>query len=281
MKKTLQKAYYEAVALLNQSKIDNANQEAVMFLEMIGISKVQLLTYPDQMLDKDAYDLYMKCVQRRMKKEPLQYIIGKQSFMGLDFKVNSNVLIPRQDTETLVETVISHYKQSQVESLLDLCTGSGCIAISLGFYTAIKQIVAVDISKDALQIAEENAKINHIDHIQFVQSNLFENIEGSFDMIVSNPPYIPTQDIEELMEDVKNYEPKLALDGLEDGLYFYRTIAKESLDYLNGNGYLFFEIGYNQGQEVKNILKEKGYEELNILKDLAGLDRVVYGRKSR
>lgn len=190
------------------------------------------------------------------------------------------MLIPRQDTEILVETVLEDLEPNM--RVLDVCTGSGCILISLlkmlqdGRGQDTVKGVGVDISKEALEVAEKNARKHNTEAV-FLQSDLFENVEGMYDIIVSNPPYIKTEEIEKLEDEVKLYDPMLALDGKEDGLYFYRKIIKESRKYLKKNGKLYFEIGHTQGEEVKTLMEEEGFSDVRVKKDLAGLDRVVYG----
>ncbi|MCI9526509.1 MAG: peptide chain release factor N(5)-glutamine methyltransferase [Lachnospiraceae bacterium] len=216
------------------------------------------------------YELLLK---KRAERVPLQYITGSQEFMGLEFKINSHVLIPRQDTETLVEEALKVLEPGM--SVLDLCTGSGCVIISL---LRQKRLfgTASDISKQALLIAKENARNNRVD-VQLVRSNLFQNIIGRYDMIIANPPYIPTEAIASLMPEVKNFEPVEALDGGEDGLDFYRQIVKESGQFLKSNGYLCLEIGHDQGGRVAFLMEENGYRNVKVIKDLAGNARVVRG----
>lgn len=216
------------------------------------------------------YELLLK---KRAERVPLQYITGSQEFMGLEFKVNSHVLIPRQDTETLVEEALKMLEPGM--SVLDLCTGSGCVIISL---LRQKKLfgTASDISKQALLIAKENAKNNRVE-VQLVRSNLFQNIIGKYDMIIANPPYIPTETIASLMPEVKNFEPVEALDGGEDGLDFYRQIVKKSGQFLKSNGYLCLEIGHDQGGRVAFLMEENGYRNVKVIKDLAGNARVVRG----
>ncbi|TCT14321.1 release factor glutamine methyltransferase [Natranaerovirga pectinivora] len=279
MEKTLQQIYYSGIQLLQNANIDNANYEARLLLEdTLDIDKTQILVYPNTEVSEEDYINYLNKINRRVNKEPIAYIIGYQEFMGLNFKVNPYVLIPRQDTETLIETVLEVCKTKVNPALLDICTGSGCIAISLGVFMKLNTIKGIDISEEALGIAKENAKYHNV-KVEFLQSDLLQKLDmdEKFDIIVSNPPYIPTKDINDLMEDVKNFEPELALDGKEDGLYFYRIIAEESRNYLKDKGFLFFEIGYDQGKDVLGILENKGYKNIKVIKDLAGLDRVVYG----
>ena len=195
----------------------------------------------------------------------------------MKFFVNENVLIPRQDTEILVEQVLNLSKGKENLKLLDMCTGSGCILLAL--LSNLKQAsgTGVDLSEKALEVAQRNGRELGIE-VSWIQSNLFDKVSGSYDIIVSNPPYIETSVIEGLMDEVKLYEPRMALDGTEDGLFFYRKITAQAGEYLNNNGILAFEIGYNQGEAVSGFMKENGYKEVQVLQDLAGLDRVVTGR---
>ena len=226
----------------------------------------------DEMADEKFLE-YELLLRKRAERVPLQYITGNQEFMGLEFKVNSHVLIPRQDTETLVEEALKVLEPGM--EVLELCTGSGCVMISL---LKQKEIcgTASDISKKALLIAKENARNNQVE-MGLVRSDLFQNITGMYDMIVANPPYIPTGTIESLMPEVKNFEPIEALDGGEDGLYFYREIVKQSRGFLKSNGYLCLEIGHDQGGRVAFLMEENGYRNVRVIKDLAGNDRVVRG----
>ncbi|MFP4697456.1 MAG: peptide chain release factor N(5)-glutamine methyltransferase [Eubacteriales bacterium] len=282
MKITLQKLYYDGIAILEKENLDNIKNEVIMLIESaLNITKVYFLTHPNEVVDLKDYNIFIQKVKRRARREPLQYIIGHQAFMGLDFYVNSNVLIPRPETEILVEEVLKVINNKRELNVLDLCTGSGCIAISLGYYSKLNHIVAVDISKEALHVANKNAKQNNV-NITFIKSDLFidlkEDFLDYFDVIVSNPPYIPKKQIGKLMIEVKDYEPSLALDGHEDGLFFYKEIAKKAKNYLREKGRLFFEIGFDQGQSVSDILKKEQYNSINVKKDLAGLDRIVSGR---
>ncbi len=227
----------------------------------------------------DNLALWEEMISRREKRIPLQHILGDAEFMGLSFLVSDKVLIPRQDTETLVEEALSLAKKREKGTmrLLDLCTGSGCIAISLAAGGNFLQVVATDISVEALAVARENARRNQVD-ISFVQSDLFEQLgDESYDLIVSNPPYIPRAEIEHLMPEVKDHDPMLALDGGEDGLVFYRRLAEEAGKHLRHGGALIMEIGWNQAQDVCHLLEENGYQQIRIVKDLAGNDRVVCG----
>jgi len=229
----------------------------------------------DEMTEEQQRE-YESVLKERASRVPLQYIIGYQEFMGLKFSVNSNVLIPRQDTETLVEEALKDIKGDM--KFLDLCTGSGCIAISMKKMCPTLKAYASDMSKVALLVAKENARNLEAD-IELIRSDLFENIEGKFDAIVSNPPYIPSDEIPKLQPEVSEFEPISALDGMEDGLYFYRKIVKESVNYLEYNGLLIVEIGFDQGESVPELFKNAGFVDIEVVKDLSGNDRVVKGRK--
>lgn len=218
---------------------------------------------------------YEEVLYQRMARKPLEYITHETEFMGLPFYVDEHVLIPRQDTECLVEEVLPFVRGKDV---LDLCTGSGCIGVSLGALGECRSVTLSDLSKEALQVAKRNAHTNHV-MVTLVQGDLFETVEGPFDVIVANPPYIPTAEVAKLMPEVREHEPHMALDGTEDGLFFYRRIIEESSRHLRRGGWLCFEIGYNQGEPVSSYMKEAGFHEVTIKKDLAGLDRVVLGRR--
>lgn len=213
---------------------------------------------------------------------PLQQLTGEQSFMGLDFQVNQNVLIPRQDTEILVEEALKELHDGY--DILDMCTGSGCILISLLWYSNDCHGVGVDLSEAALDVAKSNAERLLAEKAEegrvpavFLQSNLFEKVEGQFDLLVSNPPYIRTDDVETLMPEVRDHEPRMALDGEADGLSFYRKIVEECPAYLKRGGTILFEIGFDQAEEVKALMEQGGFHEIRVVKDYAGNDRVVVG----
>ena len=260
---------------LTEAKIPEAELDARLLLEEVcGTDRNDLLVHGDKEIPPEQCDRYVEYIQRRQKREPLQQITGYQEFMGLRFKVTPDVLIPRQDTETLVEEVMRYLHDGM--HLLDMCTGSGCILLSLLKYSNDCEGTGCDISEKALKVAEENAEMLSL-NASLVQSNLFENISGKYEFIVSNPPYIPTGVIPTLMEEVRDHEPVSALDGREDGLYFYREIVEKAGEYLYPGGMLFFEIGYDQAEKVSSLMREAGYQEVTVCKDLAGLDRVVYG----
>ena len=294
---TYQESYQWGQEQLAEAKIVEAKQDARLLLEWCcGTDRNTLLAHGERSVSATEYEQYSECIAKRKSHVPLQHITGEQDFMGLTFAVNSNVLVPRQDTEVLVEEVMRHLHDGM--RLLDMCTGSGCILLSLLHYSNDCTGVGVDISEEALRVAEENAeKIlgSSREHsaendgtgdglaggkqIKLIQSDLFEKLDSceKFDIIVSNPPYIRTDVIDSLMPEVKEYEPHLALDGREDGLFFYREIIAQAGAYLDGGGMLFFEIGYDQGEEVCTLMEDAGYAEVEVVKDFAGLDRVVYG----
>lgn len=260
--------------LLDHNIADGKIDAWYLFNHVFNINRGEYFLNLNTKASQPQYQDYKELIKTRSNHVPLQYIIGYTEFMGLKIKVNPNVLIPRQDTEILVEEVL---KVSDNKDILDLCTGSGCIIISLMKLGNINKGTGADISREALELARENAYINSVNPI-FIESDLFTNIKGKFDIIVSNPPYIPSGDIQDLSIEVKDYEPSLALDGKESGLYFYRRIVEDIKGYLNPGGYIFFEIGYNQGDDLVAILEAEGIDKIEVIKDLAGLDRVIKAR---
>ena len=263
--------------ILKQQEITDAEVDAWYLLtHVFEIKRTDFLLNADQTVPEDKSRQYLDLVHKRAQHIPLQHITGTQEFMGLEFDVNEDVLIPRQDTEILVEEVL---RVCEGRTVLDMCTGSGCIIVSVSKLGKTKKAVGIDISTKALAIARSNAE-KHKTEIEFLESNLFEQVKGTYDIIVSNPPYIPSYEIAQLMPEVKNHEPRLALDGDEDGLDFYRRIAIEGKRHLNEKGYLFLEIGYNQGNDVQQILLKEGFADIMIKKDLSGHDRVVSARRS-
>ena len=257
--------------------------EAELLLEKAaGLNRTALFLRGEEVLSAEVLAVYEGYLSEREQGRPTQYILGEWEFMGRPFSVGEGVLIPRGDTEVLVETILEKQQAEPMQSILDIGTGSGCIPVSLGHYGRFEHIMAVDISPRALGYATENAAKNKI-NIDFYESDLFTDLpaewKGKLDAIVSNPPYIPKKDIEELMTEVKDFEPMNALDGGEDGLDFYRAIVEQGREWLADGGWLFFEIGYDQGEDLRKLLNAFGYTEIEIRKDLAGLDRVALGRK--
>ena len=269
------KLYETGKDRLEKAGIQEAALDARLLLEEVcRTDRNTLLVHGDRAVTEEEETQFRIFIERRSTHEPLQQITGWQEIMGLRFSVTEDVLVPRQDTETLVEEVMRYLRDGM--EILDVCTGSGCILLSLLRYSNGCRGVGCDISEKALAVAGQNAKELGIS-AQFIQSDLFESIEGRFEYIVSNPPYIRKDMIPTLMEEVRDHEPLIALDGGEDGLDFYRKITREATEHLYSGGMLFFEIGYDQGEAVKLLMEEEGYEEVTVSQDLAGLDRVVYG----
>jgi len=274
---TYREALQAARSYLKQHKIADADVDAWYLLAYVfGINRAEYILQGEKPIPENDYKRYMELVEQRAMHIPLQHITGTQEFMGLEFDITEDVLIPRQDTESLVEEVL---KVCEGKIVLDMCTGSGCIIISLAKLSNVLKAVGVDISENALSVAEKNANKHKVE-VELIQSNLFENVEGAFDIIVSNPPYIPTGEIDRLMPEVRDHEPLTALDGAVDGLLFYRQITVALKNHLKKNGYIFFEIGYDQGSEVSEILQKEGFYDITIKKDLSGQDRVVFGKRN-
>lgn len=278
---TLEELLRQGEDILKAAGIEEAALDAWYLLEDIcHIDKVYYFLHKKENVEENVQSAYEDVIGKRAERIPLQHITHRQEFMGYSFYVNENVLIPRQDTEILVERILSDQKRNAEKeelSVLDVCTGSGCIIISLAKEMPLKKAAAVDISKEALEVAKKNCEQLDV-LVELKQSDLFEAVTEQYDVIVSNPPYIESREIEELMPEVKDHEPLLALDGKEDGLYFYRKIIEESTKYLKDNGSLYFEIGYNQGAAVKQMMEEAGFLDVTVEKDLAGLDRIAFGR---
>lgn len=263
---------------LLECKIEDAKLDAWLLLEHVsGISRSWYFVHEDDEISQEDMEKYQRLIEQRGKHIPLQQLTKEAYFYGMKFFVNENVLIPRQDTEILVEQVLNLSKGRENLKLLDMCTGSGCILLALLANLKKASGTGVDLSEKALEVAQRNGRELELE-ASWVQSNLVDTVSGTYDIIVSNPPYIETAVIEGLMDEVKLYEPRMALDGTEDGLFFYREITAQAGKYLNNNGILAFEIGYNQGKAVSEFMKENGYKEVQVLQDLAGLDRVVTGR---
>ena len=269
---------------LQEKGIDDAKTDAWLLLALA--CHTERNDYYLHMLEdipKEQKEAYETVLKKRAEHIPLQHITGEQEFMGLPFLVNADVLIPRQDTEILVEEVMRHLSDGM--RILDICTGSGCILLSLLKYSNECEGVGIDISSDALRVAQENAQRLQLD-ATFLEGDLFlplKSFQSSktsdtlFDIIVSNPPYIETKVIDTLMPEVRLHEPVSALDGGEDGLYFYRKIVAEAPRFMRKGAYLFFEIGCAQAQTVAMFMQEAGFVQIEVLKDYAGLDRVVFG----
>lgn len=280
---TYRSALRSAACELEAAGIEEAKQDAWLLFEFaVGISRSQYFLLQDALLTEDQEEIYFSMIRKRKLRVPLQHITGRQEFMGLEFDVDEHVLIPRQDTELLVETAMDLYRGGKI---LDLCTGSGCVAISLAILLENRraEVTGTDISSRALETAEKNNQklCTEKTRVRFYQGDLFDALpEGeTFDLIVANPPYIASGEIADLMPEVRDFEPLSALDGGKDGMYFYRRIMAEAPGYLEEGGALVMEIGCGQGAEVSRLLKESGFRDIRIRKDYAGLDRVVSGRK--
>ena len=276
---TYREVYQEGTAMLDF--LPDARIDARRLLEHVCGTTVQtLLADPDRPVSPGEYEQYLELISRRQQREPLAYIVGEQEFMGLPFRVSPHVLIPGQDTENLVEEAMRELTDGS--RILDLCTGSGCILLSLLQYSNSNSGVGTDLSREALAVAEENGKrLGLADRVTWLQGDLFEALkdrpEERFDLIISNPPYIPTEVIGTLEPEVKDREPFMALDGGLDGLDFYRRICREGYRFLNENGALFMEMGAAQGSGIRRILDDAGFCDVQILRDLSGKDRVIGG----
>ena len=277
---TYRECYEKGSRILNEAGIEESTLDARLLLEAVcGTDRNDLLVHGEQPVAPEAEEKYLNWIRQRAEHIPLQQLTGEQDFMGLTFSVNEHVLIPRQDTEILVEEVLKELHDGM--RILDMCTGSGCILLSLLHYSNDCEGLGVDLSAEALEVAGRNVlKVltpEKAEHAHFLQSDLFEKVEGKFEIIVSNPPYIASAEVEKLMPEVRDHEPRMALDGTEDVLYFYRRIIEEAGKHLVSSGMLFFEIGYDQGQAVSELMRTEGYREVQVVQDYAGLDRVVFG----
>ena len=269
--------YHYGQKTLSEAGIAEAELDARLLLEWIcETTRHDLFLRGDMELKEDSILRYQNAIAKRAARIPLQHITGVQEFMGLTFLTGPQVLTPRQDTEILVETALKHLHDGM--RILDMCTGSGCILLSLLNYSNDCIGVGVDLSQDAIELAERNGEKLGL-QAEWIQSDLFNALpkEGKFDLLVSNPPYIRTQEITALMPEVKDHEPFMALDGKEDGLYFYKEILNQAPPYLNRGAWIVFEIGHDQGDDVSELMQEYGLCEISIIRDYAGCDRVVAG----
>ena len=287
---TMRALLKEGAALLEKNGIGEAGLDAWLLMEYVtGKNRTYYLAHMEEAVPREQEQRYRELLDRRREHIPLQHLTHQAFFMGHAFFVNEHVLIPRQDTEILVEAALCCLKETESPRLLDMCTGSGCILLSLLLEKPGAVGVGADISEEALAVARYNAEhLGVEDRAELLQSDLFAapffaktgGKQGEkYDILISNPPYIPTAQIEELMEEVRFHDPRQALDGKEDGLYFYREITKKAGAYLKDGGWLLYEIGCDQGEAVKRLLEKAGFIGTEIKKDLAGLDRVVCGQK--
>lgn len=277
----------EGKSILRDALITDWDIDAwLLFSEAFNISKAEyFMKQFDDITDDNACNVYRQWLLVRCSHIPLQHITGHQEFMGFDFTVNEHTLIPRQDTETLVEQTLAKIKEMsdslQDIKVLDMCTGTGCIGLSLAKICPDIKVTLVDISVDALKVTKINKEKLEVSNAEIIQSDLFANIGNNiYNIIVSNPPYIRSAEIHKLSEEVKNHDPILALDGSEDGLMFYEKITKEAKDHLGSGGYLLYEIGFDQSEDVSIIMSEEGFTDIITVKDLTGKDRVVVGKIS-
>lgn len=256
-------------------------ESQLLLADTLNVERTYLLLNREEEIDDEKYKIFMEKISIRKTGMPLQYITGKQEFMGIMFKVCKGVLIPRCDTETLVEEVVKLAKGMKNPSIIEVGSGSGAISISLAKFIEGSNIYAFDIMEVPLKITKENAILNKVEkRIKVIKSDMLssaKDIKERVDFIISNPPYIKTDVIPTLMKEVKEHEPIKALDGGEDGLYFYKNITRDSKRYLKEDGYLIYEIGHNQKEEVKNIMLSEGFKNIKVIKDLSGLDRVIIG----
>lgn len=255
----------------------------LLLCNVLKVDKLYIMLNRDKDIENEKVEKFLEFIKLRSEKMPIKYILGETEFMGINLNVKEGVLIPRPDTEILVEECIKIIENNNLKDICDLCCGSGAIGLSIAYHTKNTNINLYDISSDAIEVTGDNIKKLNMDercHLEFsnlLEKSILNKIE--FDMIVSNPPYIRRDVIPNLMDDVKNYEPHLALDGGEDGLIFYRKIAKQSKNVLKNNGYIAFEIGHDQKKAVMKILEIEGFSKVYSLKDLYENDRVVIGQK--
>lgn len=281
-KLTYRQMCHNGAAILADAGITDAEYDSFALLEYItGMDRTAYILNGSKSVPEDIAERYDAVIDRRSSHIPLQHITGQAWFYGRSFNVNSDVLVPRQDTEVLVSEALKVINAK--DSVLDMCTGSGCIIITLALEKKLGRALGADISEAALKVAAGNREKLGADDVTFVKSNIFSDINVNddelFDVIVSNPPYIATGEIETLTEEVRIHDPYVALDGLEDGLHFYREITHQSLNYIKSGGWLLYEIGCTQAHDVSDIMSEYGYSNIKVIKDLAGLDRVVMGQR--
>lgn len=274
--------YKNSAKELEQQGILTSKLDVKILLSyLLNIDSKELIMYFNQHIEQKFINSFNHLLKRRLNREPIANIVNKKSFWSYDFFVNENVLTPRNDSEILIEAVLSNYNNMQEElKILDLGTGSGCLILSLLKMYKNASGLAVDISEKALKVARQNAENLKINNIKFLKNNWNDNIEDKFDIIISNPPYIPTKEIKELEPEVNKFNPLLALDGGEDGLNCYRYLAKSLEKNLKENTKIFLEIGKNQEKDIEKIFNENGYELLKMYKDLAEINRILCFKKN-
>lgn len=302
---TIIEALKEGENILINSNVSEAKIGAKLLLEnVLNVKHAKLICMYKDEIDRKVYKKFLKCIKMRSKHMPIDYIIGIKEFMGLTFKVNKNVLVPREDTEVLVSESINALKNlnndtnnnkenknnDEIYNVIDMCTGSGCIALTVATKLKKTKVYSVDLSKKALKVARYNSKLNNVSNVTFVHSDLFnkffkgnlkKKLENNVDLIISNPPYIKSDIVKELEREVRDYEPTMALDGGEDGLIFYKRIINDAKTFLKDNGILAFEIDYTYYEIIKKLFEDAGYKDIGLFKDFNGLDRVMIARKEK
>ncbi len=284
MKKSINDLLLYGQNELKEITENNVLDAKLLLSNVLDENNIYLFMNKDKEVSDKYVEIYKEHINRRKSGEPLQYITSHQEFMGLDFFVAEGVLIPRGDTEVLVETVIEKVKDYSKLRILDIGTGSGAIHVSLAHFLKDAELVTVDISTAAIEIAKKNAKTNNVyDRIRYYESDLFSALDSNdkFDVVVSNPPYIPTEVIDGLQIEVSLFEPMIALDGGKDGYNFYRRIITDAKEYLTDNGILAFEVGHDQARTIQSLLDDAGYSNIEIYKDLNNIERVVIARYER
>ena len=272
----------KSIQYLKKYNVENARLDAeYIFAYVLGVKRISLMLNFDEEISEENKNLIRQYIVRRGKyREPLQYIVKEWEFYGYPIKVDGRVLIPRQDTEILVEQCIFLMKEKENPKILDIGTGSGAISIALAKELPESEVLGLDVSDDALKMAVENRELNNVSNLKFLKSDVFQHVrEKNYDLIVSNPPYIPVEEYNELMPEVKEYEPRMALTDGGDGYYFYKKISEESVNYLKNGGYLAFEVGYNQGETVSQLMEKNGFQIIGRVADYGGIERVIIGRK--
>lgn len=275
----------KGMALIEGKEFSNPRLESILVLsQLLKVDKSYIYIHKDEEVEESIREKFIDIMKRRAQGKPLQYLLSEEEFMGLSFYLEEGVLIPRPDTEILVEFLIEYIKKNKSANVLDIGVGSGAISLSIAAYCPQTRVYGIDIEEIPIRVSNKNKERLKIENAFFYKGDLFEalednNLDETFHIIVSNPPYIKSADIEGLQVEVKSHEPLTALDGGEDGLDFYRRISQRASDYLVAAGMLIYEIGFDQGQEVVDILSREGFKNISILKDYQGHDRVVYGFK--
>lgn len=281
----IHKVLEEGIQILSYSGKAEAALEARLLLEaVLECDRTYLMIHKLEEIRSDQWLHYQELIEERSKGKPIQHILKQQEFMGLKLRVTPFTLIPRRETEELVELALKHLNKDQTSMIMDIGTGTGCIPISLAVFNKKVAALGIDLSQEALEVAKENSRTHNVsDRITWIKSDLLESVDlqwhGKMDMVLSNPPYIKSSDIQQLLPEVRIFEPLMALDGGYDGLEFYRKICKKVKPYLKDGGSILFEIGYNQGKEVCELLDLNGFSQIECKKDLSGIDRMVYAVK--